>query len=63
MFQCTECKAKIDVELDEVDEGDILSCDECGAILRVLSLDPPELEIDEDLDEFDEEEEEEEETW
>lgn len=63
MFQCTECGADIDVEMDEVDEGDILSCDECGAVLRVVSVDPPELELDEEADEFEEEEEEEEEGW
>ncbi len=63
MFQCTECNADIDADIDEVDEGDILSCDECGAVLRVLSVDPPELEIEEDSDEFEEEEEEEEEPW
>lgn len=63
MFQCTECNADIDVDIDDVDEGDILSCDECGAVLRVLSVDPPELEVEEDSDEFEEEEEEEEEPW
>ena len=63
MFQCSECNADIDVEMDEVDEGDILSCDECGSVLRVLSVDPPELEIEEDADESEEEEEEEEEAW
>lgn len=63
MFQCTECAADIDVEMDEVDEGDILSCDECGAVLRVVSVVPPELELEDDSDEFEEEEEEEEEAW
>jgi alpha-aminoadipate/glutamate carrier protein LysW len=62
MFQCTECGADIDVDMDEVDEGDIISCDECGAILRVVSITPPELELDEEGDGFDEDEEEEE-SW
>ena len=63
MFQCPECDTEIDVEMDEVDEGDIVSCDECGAVLRVVSVDPPELELEEDSDEFDDEEDEEEESW
>lgn len=60
MFQCTECGADFDVEIDEIDEGDILSCDECGAVMRVVSVDPPELELEEDDEDFDEEDEEEE---
>ncbi|MCW5965921.1 MAG: hypothetical protein KIT83_17920 [Bryobacterales bacterium] len=63
MFNCTECGADIDVDMDEVDEGDILSCDECGAVLRVVSINPPELELEEEGDEFDEEEDEEEDAW
>jgi lysine biosynthesis protein LysW len=76
MVNCPACDALIDVDEDELDEGDPLSCDECGASLRVTSVDPLELESDEDLDEEDEEdfedfdededeeeEEEEEEDW
>ena len=52
MIACRECKADIDVEEDELDEGDTITCDECGADLRVVSLDPLELEsIDEDEEE------------
>jgi lysine biosynthesis protein LysW len=54
MIACRECKAEIDVEEDELDEGDIITCDECGAELRVVSLDPLELEaIDEEEDDED----------
>lgn len=77
MINCPACDAVIDVDEDELDEGDPLSCDECGASLRVVSVDPVELESDdddddeddEDFDDFDEddedeeEEEEEEENW
>jgi len=76
MVNCPACDALIDVDEDELDEGDPLSCDECGASLRVTSVGPLELESDEDLDEEDEEdfedfdedeeeeeEEEEEEDW
>ncbi|HEY1203228.1 MAG: hypothetical protein ABSH46_16085 [Bryobacteraceae bacterium] len=64
MIRCRECNAEIDVEEDELDEGDTIACDECGADLRVVSLDPLELEsIDEEDDdegaELDEDEDEE----
>jgi alpha-aminoadipate carrier protein LysW len=79
MVSCPICDAVIDVEEDDLDEGDRLSCDECGASIRVSGLDPLELESedgdedeDEDFEEYDEEEysedgeeenEEEEEDW
>jgi alpha-aminoadipate carrier protein LysW len=61
----------IDVDEEDVDEGDTLSCDECGADLRVVGTDPLELESAEDLEEEededdfleDDEEEESEEEW
>lgn len=79
MVNCPECDAVIDVEEEELDEGDALTCDECGATLSVVSVDPLELELadedeeeedeeeefdyDEDEDEEEEEEEEEDEDW
>lgn len=63
MVNCPKCDAPIDVEEEELDEGDVLSCDECGASLTVASVNPVELETededddDEDFD-FDEDEEE-----
>lgn len=69
---CPVCDAAIDVDEDELDEGDSVTCDECGADLRVASLDPLELESQDDEDEEDEEaadldeddeEEDEDETW
>ncbi len=73
MVSCPKCDAPIDVEEEELDEGDVLSCDECGASLTVASVNPVELEtedgddddedfdFDEDEDEDDDEDEEEEE--
>jgi len=70
MVTCPVCDGDIDVEEEEVDEGETLSCDECGASLKVLGKNPLELEAaeeaedeeeDEDADDADEEEEEEEE--
>ena len=64
MVTCPKCEADIDVEEDELDEGDIITCDECGKTVKVLGLDPLELESeddspgggeDEDLEEEDEE--------
>lgn len=61
MVSCPVCDAQIDIEEDELDEGGTLSCEECGAELRVAGVDPLELEPieeeeEEDLD-FDEDEE------
>lgn len=57
MVNCPKCDAVIDVEEDELDEGETISCDECGADLTVVSLDPLELEVaDEDEEEEEEEE-------
>jgi alpha-aminoadipate/glutamate carrier protein LysW len=54
MVTCPDCDAKIDVEEEELDEGDTITCDECGAELKVLGLDPLELESAEDDDEDEE---------
>jgi alpha-aminoadipate carrier protein LysW len=72
MVKCPECEAAIDVEEEDLDEGDPLSCDECGADLRVVGTDPLELQSAEELAEDEEdaelfededEEEAEEEDW
>jgi alpha-aminoadipate/glutamate carrier protein LysW len=66
MTTCPVCDAEIDVDDDELDEGDTISCDECGADLRVVSLDPLDLEPleeEEDDEEADLDEDEEEEDW
>jgi len=76
MVTCPVCDGDIDVEEEEVDEGETLSCDECGASLKVLGKNPLELEAaeeaedeeeDDDADDADdadeEEEEEEEDEW
>ena len=67
MVTCPACEGTIDVDEEDVDEGDSLSCDECGATLKVISTGPLELEAAEELKDEDEElleeEEEEEEDW
>ena len=64
MVSCPKCDAAIDVEEEDLDEGDVLSCDECGASLTVASLNPVELETedkdDKDDDDYDYDEDEDE---
>ena len=55
MVNCPNCDAVIDLDEEELDEGDTLTCDECGADLSVTGLDPLELETSEDEDEEEEE--------
>lgn len=76
MAHCPECEAVLDLELDDVEEGQLLSCPECGVDLEVVNTNPVELDLadgddlemddEEDIDEdddldYDEDEEEEEE--
>jgi len=67
MVNCPVCDGAIDVDEEDVDEGDSLSCDECGADLKVISTEPLELESAEEADEDEdapvEGEEAEEEDW
>ena len=63
MASCPECDNVLDLEVDEVEEGDVVACDECGTEYEVVGVEPLELaRVDGDLDEDDEllEEEEEE---
>ena len=62
MPNCPECENGLDIELDEVEEGDVITCDECGTEYEVVGTEPLELaRMDGDLDEDDEPIEEEEE--
>jgi alpha-aminoadipate carrier protein LysW len=66
MPSCPECESNLDIELDEVEEGDVVACEECGSEYEVVAVDPLELtrmgdDADDDDDEYFEEEEEEEE--
>ncbi len=58
MVECPLCGAELDVEEEELDEGDLVSCGECGRDVTVVGLNPLEFE---ELEEDDDEEEEEEE--
>jgi len=55
MVNCPLCDAVIDVDEEELDEGDSLICEECGANLSVSGVSPLELSSENDDDEDDEE--------
>jgi alpha-aminoadipate/glutamate carrier protein LysW len=55
MVECPVCDGKIDVDEEDVDEGDTISCDECGAALKVVGTEPLEIESAEEAEEEDEE--------
>ena len=64
MPTCPECENELDVEMDEVEEGDVVACEECGTEYEIVGVEPLELarveeEYDEEEDLFEEEEEEE----
>jgi alpha-aminoadipate carrier protein LysW len=56
-IKCPACDGVIDVDEEDVDEGDTISCDECGADLRVVSTEPLELVSAEEEEEEEEEDE------
>ncbi len=56
MAICPECDAHIDIEEDEIEEGQSLDCPECGAELEVVSTNPVELDLIKDEEGDDEEE-------
>jgi len=64
MVYCTECETDLDIDEDEVDEGAVVSCPECGTDFEVVTVNPIELkivgedEIDEDEDDEDADEDE-----
>jgi alpha-aminoadipate carrier protein LysW len=55
MPNCPECENSLDIEMDEVEEGDVVACDECGTEYEVVGVEPLELaRVDGDLDVDDE---------
>jgi len=57
MVNCPVCEGAIDVDEEDVDEGDTISCDECGADLKVVGTEPLEVESAEELEEEEEDDE------
>jgi alpha-aminoadipate carrier protein LysW len=54
---CPECEAEIHVD-EDVDKGEIITCEECEATLEVVGLDPIELDLAPEEEEEDYEEDE-----
>ena len=40
---CPECDNPLDIDVDVVDEGEVVTCDECGAEVEIVSLEPLEV--------------------
>jgi alpha-aminoadipate/glutamate carrier protein LysW len=59
MLFCPECETSLDVEEDEVDEGEVISCPECGMDFEVTTVNPVELKPVDEGEEYEDEEEEE----
>jgi len=64
VVRCPKCAAEIDLDEDEVEEGELLNCPECDTGLEVVQTHPVQVnrisDDDDDEDEEDEEESEEE---
>ena len=57
---CPECEYNLDIDAEEVDEGEIVSCPECGTDYEVITTHPLELNrlaTEEEEEELEEEEE------
>ena len=54
MPSCPECENNLNIEMDEVEEGDVVACDECGTEYEVVGVEPLELsKVEEGFDEDD----------
>ncbi len=56
MPTCPECDAAIDIEEEELEEGQIVDCPECGAELEVVSTNPVQVELVKDDEDAEDEE-------
>lgn len=52
---CPECSEDVYVDADS-EQGDVVSCDECGTDLEIVGLDPIELDIHEEDGDFEDDE-------
>jgi alpha-aminoadipate carrier protein LysW len=49
---CPECDSALDIDTDDVEEGDSVTCDECGTEYEIVATEPLELaRTDEKIDE------------
>jgi alpha-aminoadipate carrier protein LysW len=62
MAICPECETALDFDEQEVEEGDVIVCDECGSEYEIVATEPLELsKVEEGYEEEEELSEEEEE--
>jgi len=59
MVHCPECESNLDIDEDEIEEGEIVSCVECGTDFEVVTVSPLALKSVEEAEYEDDEEEEE----
>lgn len=43
MPTCPECESALDFDQDDLEEGDVVVCDECGTEFEVVATEPLEL--------------------
>ncbi|HLJ89160.1 MAG TPA: hypothetical protein VKZ53_20245 [Candidatus Angelobacter sp.] len=55
MAYCPECETAMDLDVEELEEGEIVSCPECGTDFEIVTTHPLELNLVEDPDEDEEE--------
>jgi len=55
MILCPECESNIDVDPEEMDEGEIVSCPECATDFEVVTTEPFELVKVDDADDDEDE--------
>jgi alpha-aminoadipate carrier protein LysW len=55
MPACPECENALDVDTDDVEEGDVISCEECGTEFEVVATEPLQLsQVEDGYDDEDE---------
>ena len=54
MVRCPKCAVEVDLDEDEVEEGEILNCPECEAEMEVVQIHPVRVNVISDEDEEDE---------
>lgn len=57
MVLCPECENNLDLDADDVEEGDVVTCAECDSEFEVITADPLELHLITEEEEGDEDEE------
>ena len=58
MVYCPECESDLDLVEGEIEEGEVISCSECGTDFEVTTVEPLELRPVSEDDEDDDDEEE-----